>query len=149
MAVAPPDTAWGTSSRDAPVPTEKRKTSTSPRASASGVASSTVSPATCLPAERADANTRTSSKPCSRSSPRVTLPTAPVPPTTPMRARLAKVEGLVQRTHCPVDLVGRDVAGDLDRRRGDDGGLDPLALERREGLRGHAGMALHAGADHR
>ena len=60
-ATAPPRTACGTSSRDAPVPTEKRKTSTSPRSSASGVASSTVCPATTLPAERADANTRTSS----------------------------------------------------------------------------------------
>ena len=58
-ATAPPRTAWGTSSREALVPTEKRKTSTSPRASASGVASSTVQPATCLPAERADAKTRT------------------------------------------------------------------------------------------
>ena len=75
----------GTSSREAPVPTEKRKMSTSPRESASGVASSTVWPPTSRPAERADAKTRTFSKPCSRRSPSVTVPTAPVPPTTPTR----------------------------------------------------------------
>ena len=48
------------------MPTEKRKMSTSPRESASGVASSTVWPPSCLPAERAEAKTRTFSKPCSR-----------------------------------------------------------------------------------
>ena len=40
------------------------------------------------PAERADAKTRTFSKPCSRRRPSVTVPTAPVPPTTPMRVRV-------------------------------------------------------------
>src|SRR5207237_6254963 len=123
--------------------------STSPRESASGVASSTVQPATSRPAERADANTRTCSKPCSRKRPSVTEPTAPVPPTTPMRVCLAKLERLVERLHRAVDLAGRHVAGDLDRRGGDDGGRDPLALERRERLRCDSRMALHAGADHR
>ena len=56
---APPRTAYGTSSRDAPVPTEKRKMSTSPRSSASGVASSTMCPLISLPAERAEAKPRT------------------------------------------------------------------------------------------
>ena len=42
MQIAPAAEATGTSSRLAPVPTEKRKRSTSPAASASGVASSTT-----------------------------------------------------------------------------------------------------------
>ena len=39
------------------------------------------------------------------------------------------------------------MAGDLDRRGGDDRRLDPGVLERREGLGGDAGVALHPGAD--
>ena len=71
----------------------------SPRASASGVASSTVAAPSCLPADRADAKTRTWSKPRARSRSSVTVPTAPVPPTTPMRRCSPKVERLVERTH--------------------------------------------------
>ena len=63
MQIAPAADAIGTSSRLAPVPTEKRKRSTSPRESASGVASSTMissSPnGSREPAERAEANART------------------------------------------------------------------------------------------
>src|SRR4051812_34053931 len=148
IASAPPLTACGTSSRDAPVPTEKRKTSTSPRASASGVASSTVYGPTCLPAERADAKTRTCWNPRACRSSSVMLPTAPVAPTTPMRA-LCKVEGIVEGANGSVDLVRLDVTGDLDRRGRDDGRRDSRRLEGGERLRGDARVALHAGADHR
>ena len=58
---APPRTAWGTSSRLAAEPTEKRQRSTSARSSESGVASSTRTPSISVPAERADAKRRTSS----------------------------------------------------------------------------------------
>jgi hypothetical protein len=58
---APPRTACGTSSRDAEVPTEKSATSIPPAASASGVASSIAIPSISVPAERLDANRRTSS----------------------------------------------------------------------------------------
>ena len=65
MQIAPAADATGTSSRLADVPTEKRKRSTSPAPSASGVASSTTSSSspngTRDPAERADANARTCS----------------------------------------------------------------------------------------
>ena len=54
------------------------------------------------------------------SSSSVTVPTAPVAPTTPMRA-LRELEGIVEGADGGVDLVGLDVAGDLDRRGGDDG----------------------------
>ena len=64
MQIAPAADAIGTSSRLAPVPTEKRKRSTSPAESASGVASSTrisSSPnGRREPADRAEANARTS-----------------------------------------------------------------------------------------
>src|SRR5918995_3129185 len=143
---APPRTACGTSSRLAAVPTENRQTSRSPAASASGVASSTVTPPITLPAERADAKSRTSSYPRSRSRSTVTVPTAPVAPTTPMRG-LAKVEGLVQGLHGPVDVGRGDVTGDLDRGGRDEGRLDADGLERRERLRRDAGVTLHAGAD--
>jgi hypothetical protein len=59
IATAPPRTAWGTSSRLAAVPIENRQRSRLPALSASGVASSTVKPLTCLPAERALAKART------------------------------------------------------------------------------------------
>src|SRR4051794_29950653 len=147
IARAPPRTACGTSSRDAPVPTEKRKTSMSPLASVSGVASSTVCGPRCLPAERAEAKTRTFSKPRCCSSSSVTVPTAPVAPTTPMRA-LREVEGIVECAHGGVDVMGLDVAGDLDRRGRDDRRRDPFGLEGGEGLGGDARVALHAGPDH-
>ena len=60
-ATAPPRTACGTNEREADVPTEKRNTSTSPRSSASGVASSTSCRPSRVPADRADAKTRTCS----------------------------------------------------------------------------------------
>ena len=69
------------------MPTENNASSTPAEASASGVASSTrIPPASLLPADRADANARTFSWPRSRSSRIVTAPTAPVAPTTAMRA---------------------------------------------------------------
>src|SRR5918994_1649110 len=105
------------------------------------------SPLTSRPAERADANARTSSQPRSRRSCSVIVPTAPVAPTTPMRGPLAKLERLVQRAHGTVDVRTRHVAGDLDRRRAHDWSLDSRALERRERLGRDARMALHAGAD--
>src|SRR5687768_13006539 len=144
--IAPPRTAWGTSSRLAAVPTEKRQRSSPPAASTSGVASSTVSPATCFPAERAEAKTRTCPYPRSRSSSSVIVPTAPVAPTTPMRGS-AKVEGLVEGLHGPVDIGARHVASDLDRRGRDDRRLDPGRLERGERLGRDAGVALHPRPD--
>src|SRR4029078_8161855 len=99
--------------------------------------------------ERADAKTRTLSWPRSRSKRSVTAPTAPVPPTTPMRGALTKLEWLVQSSDCAVDLVGTHVTGDLDRRGRHHSGLDALPLERGEGLGRDARVALHAGADHR
>src|SRR5207248_11048897 len=148
MAIAPPRTAWGTSWRDAEVPTENSARSRPPASSVSGVASSTAIPSISLPAEREDAKRRTFSYPRSRSRPTVTVPTAPVAPITPTAAsRLAKVERLVQGLHRAVHIGRRDVAGDLDRRGADDRGLDPGRLERGECLRRDAGVALHACAD--
>src|ERR687887_454873 len=154
MQSAPPRTACGTSSRLALVPTEKRQTSRSPAASASGVASSTTRPRTSLPAERADAKTRTSSKPRSASRSTATRPTAPVAPITatlgmlPLRFGRVELERLVEDPDRGLDLVAADVAGDLDRRGGDDLGLDSRAGEALEGLGRHAGVALHPRADH-
>src|ERR687897_194375 len=99
------------------------------------------SPLTSRPAERADANARTSSQPRSRRSCSVIVPTAPVAPTTPMRGCLAKLERLVERLHRAVDVGRGNVAGDLDRGGRDDRRLDAGLLERREGLGGDAGMA--------
>src|SRR5437870_3368135 len=152
---APPLTAAGTSSRLASVPIEKKQRSSSPAASASGVASSISTPPTVDPAERADAKARTRPKPRSASSSSVTGPTAPVAPTTPtrrsgMRAlRLGSVEleDAVQRLHRGLDLVAGDEARDLDRRGGDDLRLDAELLEGRKRLRRHSGMALHPGSD--
>ena len=59
MAIAPPRTAWGTSWRDAEVPTENSARSRPPASSVSGVASSTAIPSISLPAEREDAKRRT------------------------------------------------------------------------------------------
>ena len=88
MQTAPAADATGTSSRLADVPTEKRNRSTSPAPSASGVASSTTSSsspyAIRAPVERRDAKARTCRYPRSARSPSVTVPTAPVAPTTPM-----------------------------------------------------------------
>jgi hypothetical protein len=58
---APLEAACGTSSRETAVPTANRKTSRSAEPSVSGSASSTTRPSTLLPAERAEANSRTSS----------------------------------------------------------------------------------------
>ena len=89
MHTAPAAEAIGTSSRLAEVPTEKKKRSTSPAPRASGVASSTAiepSPNGIVePADRAEAKARTFSYPRSASRPSVTVPTAPVAPTIPMR----------------------------------------------------------------
>jgi hypothetical protein len=57
---APLRTACGTSSREAAASTAKRKTSTAAAANDSGVASSTGRPSSAVPADRADANRRTS-----------------------------------------------------------------------------------------
>src|SRR5436190_8449133 len=84
MTIAPPRTACGTSWRLPAVPIAKKQTLRSPAPSASGVASSTVRPSTCLPAERSLANARTFVYPRSCSSSSATRPTAPVAPTTPM-----------------------------------------------------------------
>src|SRR3954447_23918382 len=90
---------------------------------------------------------------------RITSPTMPVAPTTPIRAcsvvmvvsaldgRVAEVEGGVERAHCVLDGLLRHVAGDLDRGGRDDGGVDPELGERRERLRCDARMALHPRAD--
>src|SRR4051794_32336887 len=64
-----------------------------------------------------------------------------------LRTRIAELERGVQRTHSVLDGLLRHVAGDLDRRGRDDSGLDAELAQRGEGLRGDAGMALHAGAD--
>src|SRR3954447_282293 len=83
-----------------------------------------------------------------------TRPTAPVAPITPTLGMLAlrlwrvELEGVVQHRDGRVDLIGADVAGDLDRRGRDDFGLDPGLGQRRERLCRHARVALHARADH-
>src|SRR4051794_32794061 len=82
----------------------------------------------------------------------VTEPTAPVAPTTPMRAsdtRSLQLERLVQRLDGLRHVLGADVAGDLDRRGRDDLRPDARALERGERPRSDPGVALHAGADER
>src|SRR6266540_5478409 len=158
---APPLTAAGTSSLLAGVPMEKKQRSRSPAPSASAVASSTTtSPApygSFDPAERAEANARTRSKPRSARSARVTGPTAPVAPTTPIRGCSAmrpdglgtvELESGMEGRDRALDRFARNEAGDLDRRGGDDLGLNPERLERSEGLRRHPRVALHAGADH-
>src|SRR4051812_14299225 len=152
MQSAPLRRACGTSSRLAFEPTEKKQTSKP--ASDWGVASSTAMSRTSRPAERTDASRWTSSKPRSSSRSTITPPTAPVAPTTatlgmlPLRLRGVELERPVQRRHRALDLVGAQVAGDLDRRGGDDLGLDPVVRQRLEGLRRNAGMAFHARADH-
>src|SRR4051795_12189010 len=143
---APPLTAYGTSSREFDVPTEKSATSKPPFSSAPGVASSIVRPACCFPAERAEANSVMSSWPRCSSSATTSVPTAPVEPITAILG-LAKVERLVERLDSAFDIVGLDMAGDLDRRRRDDGRLDAEARERLERPRSDARVALHAGSD--
>src|SRR5919108_3864499 len=161
MQTAPPRTAWGTSSRLASVPTEKKAGSRSPASSASGVASSTASSVppkrTRLPAERTDANARTAAKPRSARSSSVTVPTAPVAPTTPtrtcpsgmlaLRARRGELEHLVQRGDRSLDIGVGDVERDLDRRRGDELRLDAELAQGRERAGGDAGVALHPCSD--
>src|SRR3954453_23041296 len=90
---------------------------------------------------------------------RMTSPTMPVAPTTPMRAcsvvmvvsplgvRVAEIEGVVERAHCVLHGLLRHVAGDVDRGGRDDGGVDPELGERRERLRRDPRMALHPRAD--
>src|SRR5919108_4785184 len=80
----------------------------------------------------------------------VTPPTAPVAPTTPIRASVddeVKLERLVERADGPADVPGRDMAGDLDRRGGHDLDGDSLGVQRGERLRGDPGMALHSRPD--
>src|SRR4029077_17432927 len=111
---------------------------------------------TVLPAERLEAKARTCPSPRSASSSRVTLPTAPVAPTTPIRGsamlalrfRALELECGMQRLDGLLDLSACDEAADLDRRRSDDHRLNPELLERGEHLRGHSGVAPHPGADH-
>src|SRR3712207_6444220 len=171
MQTAPPDTPCGTSSRLASVPTEKKRTSRPPAASASGVASSTRSSSspngTRRPAERALANAWTSVKPRSARSSSVTVPTAPVAPTTPtrgpvpdpatrpakfpdegsdmlaLRVRAPELEGVVQRADAPLDVLARDEERDLDRRRRDEVRPDAKPVERRERASSDARVASH------
>src|SRR5439155_26647705 len=125
-------------------PIEKRHRSSSPPASASGVASSTVSSPSFAPAEREEANARTSSNPRWASSSRTTEPTAPVAPTTPilgmlpLRLRRVELERPVQDRDRRLDLVAADVTRDLDWPRGDHLRLDPGLREGLRCLRGHA-----------
>src|SRR5215216_3226913 len=78
------------------------------------------------------------------------VPTAPVAPTTPISgmlafgARLGQLESIVQRPDRALDVVARNVEGDLDRRRRDEVRLDTEIGERAEGLGRDAGVALHA-----
>src|SRR5215470_8154564 len=127
MATAPPRTACGTSSRDAVVPTENRAISIPPAARASDVACSTRVPSPSVdPADRAEANARTCSKPRSRRIRIVTLPTAPVAPITAMRTSRTdpllgiEPELVVNCLHRPVDVTGPHDARDADRRGRDD-----------------------------
>ena len=132
---APPRTACGTSSRLAREPTEKRQRSRSPAASASGVASSTDPAVGARSRPSAPRRTaRTSSKPRSASSSsddarrprrsrrrrRSALRHAGAPPP----ARRARRPGAAPRRPCSTSSRAH-VAGDLDRRGGDDLGLDP------------------------
>src|SRR4051794_33214752 len=64
-----------------------------------------------------------------------------------LRRAYAEIERPVEGLHRALDLGGRDVAGDLDRRRRDDHRLDAGARQRGERLGGDAGMALHARTD--
>src|SRR4051794_32940230 len=64
-----------------------------------------------------------------------------------LRLRIVELEGRVQRAHRVFHTRRRDVAGDLDRRGGDDGRLDAEVAERLEGLGRDARMALHSRAD--
>src|SRR5437867_3987328 len=133
MQTAPPRTASGTRAWLPDAPIEKRQRSRSPAESASGVASSTSSSrrpnGTRLPAERADAKTRTCSNPRSARRSIVTVPTAPVAPTTPIRdsvIRCSELEPVVDGANCLLDRVRADDAGDPDRGCRDD--LDVHAL---------------------
>src|SRR5436853_6480876 len=120
------------------------------------------------PTERSDANATTSSagKPRSRITPSMVEPTAPVAPTTATRTSghhrpicyprvlgshrvVAEVERRVQLAHGCRHVLLADHAGDLDRRRGDHLDVDPGVADHLEGLRGHARVALHPGADQR
>ena len=113
----------GRAPRSQRCPTEKRQRS-SP-VSDSGEASSTSSSpwpkGTRVPADRSDANARTSSYPRSARSSSSTVPTAPVAPTTPtlgmlaLGARLRQLEGVVQRPDRALDIGAWDVERDLDR----------------------------------
>src|SRR6266540_3258618 len=157
MQTVPESAAAGTSSRLAAVPIENRQRSRSPAASAAGVASSTSSSespkATRVPAERSDANARTSSKPRSARSSSVTVPTAPVAPTTPsldmpsFGARVGQLEGLVERADRALDVLARNVERDLDRRRRHELGLDAELSQRPKGACCDAGVALHPSAN--
>ena len=153
--IAPPRTACGTSSRLAREPTEKRQRSRSPAASASGVASSTTRPSISLPAERADANRRTSSKPRSRKRSTITRADCAggADDADPQACWRSASGASSSKAWCSAATAVstssvRDVAGDLDRRGRHDLGLDAGVGQRREHLRRHARVALHARADH-
>src|SRR5215470_6487431 len=125
-------------------------------ASASGVASSTSVPSARVdPADRAEAKARTFSNPRSRRIRTVTVPTAPVAPITATRAsRIDTLLGqdpelVVHRSHRPLDFGCTYDTRDADRRRRDDLDVDSGLRQSLEHVGGHAGMALHAGADER
>src|SRR4051794_12531882 len=153
MQTVPPAAAWGTSSRLASVPTEKKQRSRSPALRFSGVASSTSSSrspyGTCLPAERDEAKARTFSNPRSARRPSVTEPTAPVAPTTPTLVMSplcidrGQLEGLVQGDDGALDIFLGYVEGDLDRRGGHEVRLHSEVAQRLERARGDSRMALH------
>ena len=123
MQTAPFSTAAGTSSALAAVPTEKRQRSSPVRDSgeASSTSSSPSPNGTRVPADRSEANARTSSYPRSARSSSSTVPTAPVAPTTPtlgmlaLGARLSELEGVVERSDRALDIGAWDVERDLDR----------------------------------
>src|SRR5262249_8496223 len=80
--------------------------------------------------------------------PRSTPPTAPVAPTTAtLGTDPLQLERLVQRDDRALEVGIGNVAGDLDRRRRDPPRLDAELVERREGLRRDAGVALHSRSD--
>ena len=160
----------GAHSRDTPPPAENSAMSKPSIAPPPGGAPSS-SPSryrTVRPAERAEASGTTSraAKPRSPITSSIVEPTAPVAPTTATRgsalgrahrgppssrstSSLPSSNASCSARTASRHAVGGDHAGDLDRRGGDHLDVDLLFAEGLEHLRRDAGMAAHAGADHR
>src|SRR5258708_18113338 len=97
---------------------------------------------------------RTFSYPRARSRSSVTVPTAPVAPTTPIDGCSAidallreRLEARVHDLHRTLDMCRADHARDADRRRRNDLDVDPGLRKRVEHVGRDTRMTLHAGAD--